>query len=171
MTTPAAGLVPPDFMAPLELRHERFVLEPLGPQHNDSDLAAWSSSIEHIRATSGYPDGNWPPLGGMSAELNLADLQRHAEDFEAKTGFTFTVLEPGSGEVIGCVYLYPPEASTDVSGSSVSASGNSDGPDVVVQSWVTASHAELDAVLAEAVAEWLKSDWPWTNPDFCGRAY
>ena len=72
------SFVPPDFEPPTSLVTERFVLEPLGPQHNEADHAAWTSSIEHIRATPGYPDGDWPPVGGMSLENNLADLTRHA---------------------------------------------------------------------------------------------
>src|SRR5690554_8048191 len=78
--------VPGDFDPPTALRGEGFRLEPLGPQHNESDHAAWTSSIEHIRATPGYPDGRWPPLGGMTLEENLADLERHAADFTAKIG-------------------------------------------------------------------------------------
>ena len=35
-------------------------LSPLGPEHNASDYAAWTSSIDHIRATPGFPDGSWP---------------------------------------------------------------------------------------------------------------
>ena len=104
MTT---DFVPEDFEPPTSLVTDDFVLEPLGPQHNESDHAAWSSSIAHIRETPGYADGSWPPVDGMSLEDNLADLTRHAADFEARRGFTFTVLEPGSREVIGCVYLYP----------------------------------------------------------------
>ena len=104
MTT---DFVPEDFEPPTSLVADDFVLEPLGPQHNESDHAAWSSSIVHIRETPGYADGSWPPVDGMSLEDNLADLTRHAADFEARRGFTFTVLEPGSREVIGCVYLYP----------------------------------------------------------------
>ena len=109
------------------------MLEPLGPQHNESDHAAWSSSIAHVRETPGYADGSWPPVDGMSLEDNLADLTRHAADFEARRGFTFTVLEPGSREVIGCVYLYP---------------SRSDQHDVKVQSWVRADRAGLDQPLA-----------------------
>ena len=52
------------------------------------------------RPTPGFPDGNWPPLEGMSLERNLDDLRRHAADFEARTGFTFTVLEPVTRDVI-----------------------------------------------------------------------
>ncbi|UFU06497.1 GNAT family N-acetyltransferase [Ruania halotolerans] len=146
--------VPGDFIAPTSLVTERFRLEPLGPQHNAADHAAWTSSIEHIRSSAGYPDGRWPPLAGMSLEDNLADLRRHAADFAVGKGFTFTVLEHGSGDVIGCVYLYPPE---------------SDGFDVSVQSWVRADHADLDGPLADAVATWIAAEWPWSRPDRYGR--
>ena len=48
--------VPDGFVPPAGLAAASFRLEPLGPQHNESDYDAWSSSIEHIRATPGYPD-------------------------------------------------------------------------------------------------------------------
>lgn len=146
--------VPDDFVAPRELVTDDFRLEPLGPQHNASDLAAWSSSIEHIRRTAGFASGGWPPEGGMPSEDNLADLVRHAADFEAGTGFTFTVLDPASAEVIGCVYVYP---------------SKSEDHDAQVRSWVTASRAELDEPLADAVAGWLAADWPWQHVDRHGR--
>lgn len=146
--------VPGDFDPPTALRGEGFRLEPLGPQHNEADLAAWTSSIEHIRATPGYPDGSWPPPEGMTPERNLADLTRHAADFAARKGFTFTVLDPADDDVIGCVYLYP---------------SPSDEHDVVVQSWVRADRAELDGPLADAVVEWIARAWPWERVDRCGR--
>ncbi len=146
--------VPPGFKPPTPLVTDRFRLEPLGPQHNQADHAAWMSSIEHIRTTPGYPDGDWPPLAGMSLEENLADLRRHADHFARGVGFTFTVLDPVDDDVIGCVYLYPPETA---------------GHDVTVQSWVRADRADLDEPLAAAVATWLTTDWPWDRPDRCGR--
>ncbi|MDR7251698.1 hypothetical protein J2X46_000670 [Nocardioides sp. BE266] len=146
--------VPEDFEPPRELVTDEFRLEPLGPQHNDSDLEAWTSSIEHVRGTTGFVGGSWPPEGGMSSEDNLADLVRHAADFEARTGFTFTVIDPGSAEVIGCVYIYP---------------SKSEGHDAQVRSWVTASRAGLDEPLADAVAAWLAADWPWQRVDRHGR--
>jgi hypothetical protein len=39
-------------------------LEPLGPQHNQSDHAAWMSSIEHIRSTPGYPTADGHHMTG-----------------------------------------------------------------------------------------------------------
>ena len=85
------------------------MLEPLGPRHNESDYAAWSSSIEHIRATP-VSRGAWPHE--MSLAENLADLEMHERDFETRAGFTYTVLDPESGDVIGCVYIYPAEAAS-----------------------------------------------------------
>jgi hypothetical protein len=82
------------------------------------------------------------------------DLCRHATDFEARTGLTFTVLEPVTRDVIGCVYIYPSESADT---------------DVTVQSCVRASHAELDVPLADAVAAWLAADWPWERVHRPGR--
>ena len=148
------AFVPVDFDPPTALATDQFVLEPLGPQHNEADHAAWTSSIEHIRSTRGFADGSWPPPGGMTLEENLGDLRRHADDFTRRAGFTFTVLDPGDRDVIGCVYVYP------------SASEESD---VKVLSWVRADRSDLDVPLAHAVARWLASDWPWERVDRCGR--
>jgi RimJ/RimL family protein N-acetyltransferase len=148
-----AEFVPPDFEVPHGLETDEFVLEPLGPEHNDQDYDAWTSSLEHIRATPGYRDSSWPRE--MSPEENRADLQRHADDFRNRTGFTYTVLDPASRSVIGCVYIYPLRSGEG--GASV-------------HSWVRASHAELDAPLWRAVSEWLASDWPFGSVDYAPRA-
>lgn len=150
----AVEFVPAGFEAPTTLATDHFRLEPLGPQHNGADHAAWMSSIAHIRATTGYTDRSWPPLGGMTLEENLADLRRHADDFRRGAGFTFTVLNPGDDDVIGCVYLYP---------------SASEEWDVTVRSWVRADRSDLDVPLADAVARWLATDWPWERVDRCGR--
>lgn len=144
--------VPDDFDPPRRLETELFVLEPLGPQHNEADYAAWTSSMDHIRSTPGFPDGSWPRE--MTLEDNRGDLERHARDFEERTGFTFTVLDPADGDVIGCVYLYPTKDG---------------GHDVEASSWVRASRAELDVPLWEAVTAWLGADWPWSRPDYAPR--
>ena len=104
----AKPFVPDDFDPPRELELPEFRLVPLGAQHNESDHAAWTSSIAHIRATPGFETWGWPPLEGMSLDANRGDLERHARDFAERTGFTFTVLSPGTEEVIGCLYIYPP---------------------------------------------------------------
>ena len=74
------AFVPADFSIPGELVAPPFRLEPLGPQHNGADYAAWTSSIEHSSATPGFIGRDWPDPA-MSPDDNLADLQRHADDF------------------------------------------------------------------------------------------
>jgi hypothetical protein len=100
-----APFIPSGFIVPLALTTEQFRLEPLGSQHNDCDYEAWSSSVEHIRATPGWETNSWPDE--RSVTDNLRDLQAHADDFENGKGFTYTVLDPATGDVIGCVYIYP----------------------------------------------------------------
>ncbi len=147
----ADRFVPDDFTVPEGLAGRGFRLEPLGPAHNDRDYDAWMSSIDHIRATPGFPDGSWP--SPMSLEDNLADLRRHADDFAQRAGFTYSVLD--DNEVIGCVYIYPTK--------------NAD-HDASAQSWVRASRADMDLLLWEAIAAWLETDWPFANIDDLGRS-
>jgi len=145
------AFVPDDFEPPRGLAADQFLLEPLGPEHNEPDYAAWSSSIEHIRATPGYPDGRWPRQ--MTLEENRADLERHARDFAARSGFTYTVLDPSERSVIGCVYIYPDKKGGD---------------DATVQSWVRATHADRDAALRELVSRWVAEAWPFEQISYAG---
>jgi len=144
--------VPEGFNVPTQLETDDFVLEPLGPQHNQSDYAAWSSSREHIHATPGWEKSSWPDDRDLDA--NLRDLERHADDFRNRGGFTYTVLDPAQRDVIGCVYIYPPRDSED---------------DALVQSWVRADRGELDAKLWRAVSDWIAADWPFTTVDYAAR--
>ena len=143
----AESFVPDHFVVPHGLVGPGFRLEPLGPQHNEADHRAWMSSIDHIRATPGFLDGQWPPVGGLSLAENLRDLQRHAGDFDRRLGFTYTVLDDGD-RIIGCVYIYPSQ---------------SDSRAAQVRSWVTANRAELDLPVHDGVAHWLATDWPFID--------
>ena len=129
-----------------------FRLEPLGPQHNDSDYEAWSSSLEHIHATPGWETSSWPDDRTLAD--NLDDLKGHANDFEQRTGFTYTVLDPATEDVIGCVYIYP-----DKTGQH----------DARVSSWVQAGRADLDAPLWRAVTDWLADAWPFESVVYADR--
>jgi hypothetical protein len=154
--------VPADFAVPGGLvADEGFRLTPLGPQHNESDFAAWTGSSDHIRATPGFPWGNWPHP--MSVQDNLRDLERHAQDFAGRRGFTYTVLGAGSDEVIGCVYIYPPKGH----GPGGGADG---GRAAAVRSWVRADRAQLDRALYDAVLAWLRRDWPFDSIEYAPRA-
>lgn len=149
-----ADFVPPDFEVPHGLETSEFVLEPLGPEHNEQDYDAWRSSEEHIHATPGWQDSTWPHE--MTRDENRSDLQRHADDFRSRKGFTYTVLDPVSRDVIGCVYIYPAR--------------DGDDDDARALSWVRETHAHLDAQLWRAVSAWLESDWPFASVEYAPRA-
>ena len=146
--------MPDEFEPPPGLATPEFVLEPLGPQHNESDYAAWSSSIAHIQATPGFVGSSWPRE--MTLAENLRDLERHARDFESRSGFTYTVLDRDGGAVIGCVYIYPPK--------------QGGAGDARVLSWVTADRAALDGPLWSAVSDWLRDAWPFREPEYAARS-
>jgi hypothetical protein len=150
MSEMSKTFVPLGFEPPMSLAEDGFRLEPLGPEHNERDHAAWMSSIEHIRATPGFEDTTWPTP--MSLADNLGDLERHAQDFRERSGFTYSVLD--GEEVVGCVYIYP---------------SKSDGDDAKVQSWVRESRADLDIPLWRAVSGWLERDWPFEHPAYAPR--
>jgi hypothetical protein len=146
-------LVPDDFVVPLELQTAHFRLEPLGPQHNAADHAAWMSSISHIQSTPGFAGHGWPTDEGFSAEENLGDLVQHADEFERRVAFAYTVLSPDSNaDVIGCLYVNP--------GALPGA--------VDVRSWVRADVADLDGVLRQSVREWLARSWPFDEVTYAG---
>ena len=147
--------VPEDFAVPERLLTGEFRLAPLGPQHNEADYAAWTASIDHIRGTPGFSDGSWPHE--MSLDDNLRDLERHAQDFAKRRGFTYTVLSAGTGDVIGCVYIYPERG--DAGGRRRAS----------VQSWVRADCAALDPVLHDAVLAWVERDWPFDSIKYAAR--
>jgi hypothetical protein len=151
--------VPRDFDVPRRLETPQFVLEPLGPRHNEQDYDAWTSSMGHIAATPGWGDSRWPRE--MTLDENRADLQRHADDFRNRRGFTYTVLDPASRNVIGCVYIYPRAGSDDRAESDA---------DARALSWVRASHAVMDVPLWRVISDWLASDWPFGSVEYAPRA-
>jgi hypothetical protein len=144
--------VPDAFTPPGGLDHDAFRLRPLGAQHNESDYAAWTSSMEHILATPGYEGSSWPRQ--MTLDENMGDLTKHAGEFVARSAFVYTVLAPASETVIGCLYIYPSEKP---------------GVDAKVRSWVRAADAELDPVLYRVVTDWLATSWPFGRIEYAVR--
>ena len=127
------------------------MLEPLGPEHNDRDYHAWTASMEHIHATPGWGDSRWPQE--MTPDENRADLERHADDFRKRTGFTYTVLDP---------------ASRDVSVASTSTRGRT--ARRRARAFVGAGEpGRARRPTLPAVSDWLASDWPFGTVDYAPR--
>jgi RimJ/RimL family protein N-acetyltransferase len=136
-------LVPDEFIVPERLEHERFTLRMLSVTDVVADFAAINQRVR--------PDGTPDPWSETTFLENLADLGWHEVEFKIRRSFTYTVVRPDGFEVIGCVYLYPPQ---------------DDDHDVVVKMWVTRPAWEegLDAELELAVREWVGRDWPFQRP-------
>ncbi len=129
----------------------RLRLEPLGPEHNERDHAAWTSSIEHIHTLSGFREGDidysgWPQM--MSLEENLADMVMHRREYDERVAFVYSVLDPTTDDVIGCVYIDP-----DDKGDA----------EMKMTCWTRLSHADLYPELRDVVVAWLATDWPFTS--------
>jgi RimJ/RimL family protein N-acetyltransferase len=136
-------LVPDDFSVPDGLEHERFRLRMLSVTDVAKDFAAINQRVR--------PDGTPDPWSETTFLENLADLGWHEVEFKIRRSFAYTVVRPDESEVIGCVYLVPPER---------------DGHDVEVRLWVTRRAWEegLDAELEAAVREWVGAEWPFRRP-------
>jgi hypothetical protein len=142
---PDQRLVPLEFDVPNPPDHPRFRFEPLGPEHNPADLEAWSSSIDQIHVTPGFPADGWPERPYTLAE-NMADLERHRDHHARHVDFAWTVLDPmDPAVVIGCVYLDPDPAGL---------------ADAQARSWVRRDRAELDRELREHLRPWFTRSWP-----------
>jgi hypothetical protein len=152
--------VPEDFAVPDGLVAAEFRLAPLGPQHNEADYAAWTASIDHIRATPGFGGRSWPHQ--MSLDDNLHDLERHAQDFTARRGFTYTVLSTVADDVIGCVYIYPLRGQGPAGTAESSRHAS-------VRSWVRADRAALDPLVHDEVLAWLERAWPFHLIEYAPR--
>ena len=147
--------VPADFAVPGGLTAGELRLEPLAPAQRRG-LRRMDGQHRPHPGDPGIRRDGWPHE--MSLAENLRDLERHAQDFAGRRGFTYTVLSTATGEVIGCVYIYPPPGE------------NQGRRSAVVRSWVRADQAALDPVLYHAVRDWLERDWPFDSIEYAPRA-
>ena len=146
-----ADLVADDFEIPATLVTPLLRLRMLGASDCEADYQAVMESQTRLRA--GSPNG-WPHAGFTLAE-NLADLERHEQEFLSRQAFAYTVVTPAEDRVLGCVYINPSEHA-----------------DVDVYMWIRDSHhAGLAAHLHESVSSWLESCWPFEQINYIRTDY
>jgi hypothetical protein len=143
---------PDDAPVPTALRGDESVLRPLRASDVDLDYEAVMASQEALRRGS---DGQWP-RPGFTLEENLADLQGHEADFQARRGFTYTVMDPTETRCLGCVYAYPPQDDGDRRDRDYEA---------VVWFWVRPDRVadDLDRRLLAALVPWLRSEFAFAR--------
>ncbi|MDU8942585.1 GNAT family N-acetyltransferase [Ovoidimarina sediminis] len=94
----------PDFRdraPPEDAAFGRFRLERLTPAHVEEDFAIVTASASVL---GGLFASDWP--AGLTLEANLADLERHAREFEARYAFAW-IIRDADGTYLGCTYLVP----------------------------------------------------------------
>jgi RimJ/RimL family protein N-acetyltransferase len=148
----ASPFVPADFDVPPMLETERFRLRMLSVDDVELDYEAVIESRELLHAMYGGP---WP-REGFTLEENLRDLERHQQEFLDRKAFAYTVVSLDESRVLGCLYINPARR-TDA--------------DAQVRMWVRQSEYDkgLDAVLFQAVRDWLASAWPFASVAYPGR--
>lgn len=145
--------VSPDFVVPLRLEHPNFLLRPLLITDVVKDYDAVMTSVAELRGIFG-PTSDWPSAE-LSFEQDLIDLGWHHKEFQRRSSFAFTVLDPSETLCLGCTYLYPTVR---------------EGYDAEAYCWIRSSHAAaLDRALYEAFKTWLSAAWPFARVAFPGR--
>jgi RimJ/RimL family protein N-acetyltransferase len=151
-TMSTSRFVPDDFEIPALLETDRFRLRMLSVDDVEKDYEAVIESRELLHTMFG---GSWP-RSGFTLEENLADLERHQQEFLSRKAFVYTVVSLDETRVLGCVYIDPPETTDS---------------DAVVVMWVRQTEYDkgLDEILFNTVRNWISSDWPFKKVDYPGR--
>jgi hypothetical protein len=138
------------------LVHDRFRLEPLGPEHLEIDYEGIVASADHL-------DGTMMPTGWMSGDFNftldddVTELHWHAREFRTKSSFAFIAVDSGQHRSLGCAYVNPSERA---------------GFDAEVTCWGRwmDEDPEWDATFFSTIEQWVESQWPFERVVYPGRS-
>jgi hypothetical protein len=94
----------------------------------------------------------WPPAH-MTFEDDREDLAHHEEEIAAHITFNYAVLPADESELLGCVYIDPPDDRSPT------------GTDAVASWWVVDAEAsgDLERTLDEFVPRWLAETWRFSS--------
>jgi hypothetical protein len=122
-------------------------LRPIRESDVEIDYPAVMGSRDRLWATYGELWG-WPPAD-MTYEQDREDLARHEREIAAHESFNYAVLDHDETELLGCVYVDPPDEQVP------------DGTDAVASWWVVDREAggDLERALDELVPRWLSDLW------------
>ena len=144
--------LPTDFIHPervdLPTGHH---LRPIREADTELDYPAVMGSRERLWARFGDVWG-WPPAT-MTFEQDREDLLRHQVEIARHESFNYAVFDAEETELLGCVYIDPPDGIA------------SPGSDAVVSWWVIdrAVGTDLDRALGDVIPRWLAEDWPFRS--------
>ena len=122
-------------------------LRPIRETDVDIDYPAVMGSRESLWAKYGESWG-WPPAD-MTFDQDQRDLARHEREIEAHETFNYAVLNGDETELLGCVYVEPPDEHSPP------------GTDALTSWWVVDDcvGSDLEAALVEFLPAWLADVW------------
>ncbi len=149
-----APFVPNDFQIPETLEGEGFRLRMLTVNDVVKDYDAVMTSIDHLRGVFG-PRSKWPQPA-LTLEQDLIDLGRHQKEFQVRSSFAYTVMNPTETQCLGCVYILKPTKA---------------GFDAEVYMWLRKSEFDrgADPYFYETVKHWISERWPFEKVAYPGR--
>lgn len=126
-------------------------LRPIREADVDIDYLAVMGSRERLWRKYGEAWG-WPPAD-LSYEADKTDLARHEAEIAAHVTFNYAVLDEEERELLGCVYIDPPDEHSP------------SGTEAVVSWWVVdqAVGSDLERALNEFVPRWLSNTWKFES--------
>jgi hypothetical protein len=126
-------------------------LRPIRAADADIDYPAVMGSRERLWAKYGQIWG-WPPAT-MTFEADRDDLARHETEIAAHETFNYAVLDEDETELLGCVYIDPPDERSPA------------GADAVSSWWVVDREAggSLEHALDDAIPRWLEQAWAFRS--------
>lgn len=144
------------------LRTESFFLRPIRAADARLDYEAVMESRQLLRL---WEQSSWPEEG-FTVEENRKDLIKLEQRHSNQESFAFTVMNLTETQCLGCVYIFPTDASMFVR-SSISSCDDLEWSDssAAVYFWVRKSKlAEaLDRQLLGVLCSWLESAWQLRN--------
>jgi hypothetical protein len=146
--------LPADFTHPTTVPVlDGYHLRPIRESDVDIDYPAVMTSRERLWSIYGRAWG-WPPAT-MTYEEDRADLARHEREIAAHESFNYALLNLPETELLGCVYIDPPEKA---------------GADADISWWVVDD--KVCTGLADAldllVPRWIAKVWPFQRPRLVG---
>ncbi len=149
----AEPFVPASFQVPTTYQGKGYKLVPLGPAIAELDYAAYMSSVDHIRKSTG---GNWPTANLTMAD-QAKDMAGEQKQWDTRASFPYAVLTPDGKKELGCFYLRP---------------SRKKGYDAVATMWVTkeAFDRGFETALYQDMKRWVETAWPFQKVAWPGKA-
>ena len=103
------ALVPHDIKIPEVLETDKFKLRMLKVTDVVKDYDAVMTSVDHLQDMFG-PRSKWPSKD-LTFKQDLIDLGWHQKEFQIRSSFAYTVMNPDESQCLGCIYIFPPTKS------------------------------------------------------------